>query len=81
VRGVGDGQVAGRFGSGDPRIPWGSTPRPDWCGEAPVSPKPAGAGILPRFVYGSPRLDPVAGRGLNRLRQTVLDDIPAQAVP
>jgi small subunit ribosomal protein S15 len=32
-------------------------------------------------VYESAGLDPVAGRGLNRLRQTVLDDIPAPAVP
>jgi len=28
-----------------------------------------------------PGLDPDTGRGLSRLRQTVLDDIPAQAVP
>ncbi|BAU92997.1 GNAT family acetyltransferase [Methylorubrum populi] len=38
-------------------------------------------GTSRNFVYGPRRLDPVTGRGLCRLRLTVLDDIPAPARP
>ncbi|KAB7783101.1 SSU ribosomal protein S15p (S13e) [Methylorubrum populi] len=49
--------------------------------EADAAGAGGGTGTSCDFVYGPRRLDPADGRGLCRLRLTVLDDIPAPARP